>query len=121
MAIAAKKKVDSIKIVKDWQREVTDVVDQVATWTESHPSKPSVRRTTTTISEPELGVYDVPDLDVVFNGEFKEAITVEPIARNYPGRGHIDIIGWPTLRRVYLTPSASKSWEVYTASNIPLH
>jgi hypothetical protein len=121
MATATKKKTDTSAILALWERDVADIVDQVGDWLESHPAKPVVRRGVTTISEPELGQYEAPTLDAVFNGEVRDAVTVEPIARNYPGRGSVEVISWPKLRRVYLRKSSDQPWVVYTESNIPLH
>ena len=46
-------------------------------------------------------------------------LRVEPIARNYPGSGIVELYAWPTLNRVRLLQgSESTPWRVLTDSGI---
>lgn len=48
-------------------------------------------------------------------------LRVEPVARNFPGRGIVELYAWPTLRRVRLLPNNEQGvWRVLTDCGIYL-
>jgi hypothetical protein len=122
MATALKRPVSNPEeIQKKWIEDVNAIMNEISGWFSNHREKPAVRPSTNPITEAEIGTYTVPGLDVVFAADFRDAITVEPIGRNYPNKGVIDVISWPKLRRVYLAQESDGQWTIYTESNIPLH
>ncbi len=70
---------------------------------------------TDTIKEDALGAYTAPMLTIhAPDGERR----VEPIARNYPGLGIVELYAWPTAYRVRLIQQKAGEWRVLTASGI---
>ena len=71
------------------------------------------------IQEEPLGTYTVSVLTIhTPSGR----LILEPIARNYPGRGIVELFAWPTLFRVRLLRGEEDSdWQVRVDSGFILH
>ncbi len=107
-------------IKEQWVRDVSELTQQVQAWLEHHPAQPAIGLIDTRVSEFEFPRYGVNMIEVDFRDEGQ--ITLESPRRNYPGRGMVYLVAWPTLRKVRLIQDEqAKSWIVYTDSNIPLH
>ncbi len=119
MAVKTKPAVDLDLVKTQWISDVTSLIDQLEGWFRANKSATKVERSTVRIDEQKLGPYEVPALEADFGENY---ITVEPIGRNFPGRGIVQIQAWPYLRRVrLLTPdSPGEPWTVMTDSLIPL-
>ncbi len=102
----------------DWLRSLQDLQEQIKAWAAQEPDWTTEASETDTISEDALGNYKAPTLTIhAPDGELR----VEPIARNFPGRGIVEVYAWRTLRRVRLIPhEAPEKWRVLTDSGIYL-
>ena len=73
----------------------------------------------TNINEEGLGTYEAPVVTIYApDGR----LVLEPIARNFPGRGIVELYAWPTLFRVRLLLGESDTdWQVRVDSGFTLH
>ena len=71
------------------------------------------------IQEEPLGTYTVSVLTIhTHNGR----LMLEPVARNFPGRGIVEFYAWPTLFRVRLLRGEEDAdWQVRVDSGFTLH
>ena len=101
-----------------WLRTVNALADQLAEWVRQEPEWSFEETGTQDVEEPPLGRYAVSLWSIrTPDGE----VRLEPIARNYPGRGIVELFAWPTLYRVRLTEDASwGGWRIRTDSGISL-
>ena len=71
------------------------------------------------IEEEPLGTYTVPVLTICTPDGW---LILEPIARNFPGRGIVEFYAWPTLFRVrLLRGEEDTNWQVRVDSGFILH
>lgn len=117
MKTASKITVDTA-LRDEWLRTVTNLEHIIKEWVAQEPGWTTEAGETETIYEDALGDYTAPILTIHSpQGE----LHVEPIARNYPGQGIVEMYAWPTLRRVRLLPNdTSGEWRVLTDSGIYL-
>lgn len=101
----------------EWLDRATRLVDQVAGWAaaEGWP----VDRRTETITERQLGTYDLPA--VVLHAPAGD-VAVTPIGWAMIGRrgGRFDVEAEPTLSRVMLIGQPDHDWQIMTDSNVPI-
>lgn len=83
---------------------------QIKAWADQEPGWAFTAHEEREIKEAALGEYSVTVWKIQApDGE----VRLEPIARNHPERGIVEIHAWPTLRRVHLLPGGSDSdWRV---------
>lgn len=94
----------------EWLRTVEDLASQIAQWVAAEPGWSFEQIDTQEVEEVPLGKYTVSIWSIrTPEGE----VRLEPMARNYPGHGFLELYAWPTLRRVHLVPSESdRDWRV---------
>jgi hypothetical protein len=104
--------------MQEWDEAVASLLTQVEDWTIKIPKWDFTRFPAEERKE-EIGIYSVPVLEIKTpHGE----LTLEPLPRRAP-RDKISVYfqAWPTLYRVRLVyQTKDKTWEVLTASNVPL-
>jgi hypothetical protein len=106
-------------VLQDWEREVHDLAEQVSAWAQQEPEWVVGPPTPSIITEDKLGTYEAP---VVTIQTPAGRLILEPIARNFPGRGIVEFYAWPTLFRVRLLRGASDiDWHVRVDSGFILH
>ena len=121
---------DPDTITKEWVEIINALVQQISAWSSEEAWNVKIDRKQ--IDEGPFGVYDVPviTLEVPERKKFNSRwfrlpggrLILEPIARNFPGNGIVELYAYPTLYRVRLIlRSEMASWEVLTDSGIPLH
>ena len=117
MKTASKTLVDTA-LREQWIRTVTDLKQQIKSWVAQEQGWTTEAGETDKIYEDALGDYTAPMLTIHSpEGELR----VEPIARNYPGLGIVELYAWPTLRRVRLLPDKTLGqWRILTDSGIYL-
>lgn len=117
MKTAARAQVNTA-LREDWLRTLAALEETLQAWVAQEPGWATQAGETDTISEEALGDYQAPTLTIQApDGELR----VEPIARNFPGRGIVEVYAWPTLRRVRLLPDETQDqWRVLTDSGIYL-
>lgn len=117
MRTATKAPVD-IALRDAWLNTLDALEAQISAWVAGEPGWTVTQGETDTILEDALGEYMAPMLTIHSpDGELR----VEPIARNFPGRGIVELYAWPTLRRVHLLPDEMEGrWRVLTDSGIYL-
>jgi len=117
MKTAAPTPVDTA-LRNEWLKALAELEDTLSAWAVQEAGWTVMRGETDTISEDALGEYAAPMLIIYSpDGELR----VEPIARNFPGRGIVELYAWPTLRRVHLLPDEMEGrWRVLTDSGIYL-
>jgi hypothetical protein len=117
-------------ITDEWTGLVNALAEQISTWASEEAW--SVEKDQKQVDEGPFGVYKVPVLTLEvpdrrrFNSRWFRLpggrLILEPIARNFPGNGIVELYAYPTLYRVRLIlRSEAASWEVLTDSGIPLH
>lgn len=101
----------------DWLRSLAELEETLRAWVAQEPGWTTEAGETDTISEDALGEYTAPMLTIhAPDGELR----VEPIARNFPGRGIVEVYAWPTAYRVRLIQGKAGEWRVLTDSGIYL-
>ncbi len=104
--------------MQEWDEAVASLLTQVEDWVTKIP-KWDIIRFPAEAREEEMGIYSVPVVEIKTpHGE----LTLEPLPRRTP-RDEIRVYfkAWPTLYRVRLVyQPKDKTWEVVTASNVPL-
>lgn len=102
----------------EWVRSVEALADQVLEWVRLKPEWQADSENTDRSEEP-LGTYSVPVVTIhAPNGR----LILEPVARNFPGRGIVEFYAWPTLFRVRLLRGAEDTdWQVRVDSGFTLH
>lgn len=117
MKIASKTPVNT-DLRDKWLHKIEDLHTEIRQWVSQEPDWTTKLSKTESIYEDLLGEYTAPLLTIHSpEGELR----VEPIARNYPGRGIVELYAWPTLYRVRLTQAESEGdWRVRTDSGIYL-
>ena len=102
----------------EWVRSVEALANQVQEWVRLKPEWQTTSENTN-ISEEPLGTYSLP---VVTIHTPDGRLILEPIARNYPGRGIVELYAWPTLFRVRLLRGEEDAgWQVRVDSGFILH
>lgn len=105
-------------VQKQWAQDIRKLTDQVSEWMLQEPDW-IVEASSVSLSEESLGTYTVPVLTV---NTPSGRLVLEPIARNYPGRGIVELYAWPTLFRVRLLhDSRDSNWRVRVDSGFTLH
>ena len=101
----------------EWIDRVKTLTSQVRAWAEA--ADWSVHEDVKTITERQLGTYQLPVLRVrTSNGE----VHINPIALHIAGKGavgRIDLESFPSLNRVRLIGDET-GWVIMTDSNVPL-
>ena len=103
---------------QEWLDTVTVLKDQIKAWADQEPGWALTAQEEREITEVTLGEYSVTVWKLQTpDGE----VRLEPIARNYPGRGIVELYAWPTLYRVRLIRDEEwGGWRVRTDSGISL-
>jgi len=114
---AARTKVDPA-LREEWLGTITDLQYQIKAWASDEPGWSTSPGDDHQIQEALLGVYTVTNINIhTPDGR----LVLEPIARNYPGAGIIELYAWPTLYRVRLIRDTEwGGWRVRTDSGIYL-
>jgi len=101
----------------EWLRSLAALEETLQAWVVREPGWTTEAGETDTISEEALGDYQAPMLTIHSpDGELR----VEPVARNFPGRGIVELYAWPTAFRVRLIQAETGEWRVLTDSGIYL-
>ena len=118
MKTATAKPID-IALRDNWLRTIQQLEDQIKTWVYMGSDWSTEWSESREIEEELLGKYTVSVLTIhTPNGR----LILEPIARNYPGRGIVELFAWPTLFRVRLLRGEEDSdWQVRVDSGFILH
>jgi hypothetical protein len=105
-------------IRNEWVRSVEALANQVLEWVRLKPGWQADSENKD-ISEEPLGTYSIPIVTIhTPNGR----LVLEPIARNFPGRGIVEFYAWPTLFRVRLLRGEEDAdWQVRVDSGFILH
>ena len=117
MKTAAAKSVD-VSLRDDWLRTIQQLQDQIKTWVYMEAGWSTEWGESRKIEEETLDFYTVTDIHILTpSGK----LILEPIARNSPGRGIVELFAWPTLYRVRLLQDNDwGGWRVRTDSGIYL-
>jgi len=84
---------------QEWLDTVTALQRQIKAWADQEPGWAFAAHEEREIKEAALGEYSVTVWKIQTpDGEAR----LEPIARNFPGRGIVELYAWPTLYRVRL-------------------
>ncbi len=106
--MAMPEKVD-IDLRDQWLDSLTLLADKVSTWASQEKGWRVESTDTQSVSEELLGTYDVPVL-TIHTPEGR--LILEPIARNFPGSGIVELYAWPSLFRVrLLQDQPGDEWE----------
>ena len=118
MAATALKKVD-VSLREEWLQALQDLQNQIEAWVHQEPGWSAEWDEDHKIEEAPLGAYTVTPMNIQApNGR----LVLEPIARNYPGRGIVELYAWPTLFRVrLLRGDVDADWQVRVDSGFTLH
>lgn len=102
------KKVDTA-LREQWLESLKLLAGKVSTWATQEEGWRIESTDTLTVSEDLLGTYDVPVLTIhTPEGQ----LILEPIARNFPGSGIVELYAWPSLFRVrLLQDQPGDEWE----------
>ncbi len=118
MKTATLKKPD-VALRDGWMHTVTELEHQIKTWVSQEPDWTTSQGEDHQIEEDPLGVYTVTSLDI-YTPDGR--LVLEPIARNFPGRGIVELYAWPTLFRVrLLRDEHDADWQVRVDSGFVLH
>lgn len=118
MTTATSAKLDAF-LHDEWLRTIQELQNQIKTWVYMEPGWSTKWGEEHKIEEEPLGVYTVTDINIYTP---KGMLVVEPIARNYPSRGIVELYAWPTLFRVRLLRDESDAlWQVRVDSGFTLH
>lgn len=102
---------------QEWLNSTRELAYQLKAWVEQEPGWTMTSDEEIEIEEELLGTYSVSLWKIATPiGE----VRLEPIARNYPGRGIVELYAWPTLRRVRLLPGKKTTWQVRVDSGFNL-
>ncbi len=102
-----------------WLQTIDHLQNQIADWVRQEPGWVFEEDSSQEINEPPLGEYTVTTWRI---GTPSGEVRLEPIARNYPSRGIVELYAWPTAYRVRLIADAdSGDWQILTDSGIYLH
>ncbi len=102
-----------------WVQDVDDLVQQVAAWARQESGWKINSLTKKSIAEEGLGEYEAA---LVTLQTPDGSLILEPIARNFPGRGIVELYAWPTLFRVrLLRGEADTDWHIRVDSGFTLH
>ena len=114
-----KKRLDIDALRDDWAQSTQSLAEQVASWAQQEPGWRVDPFSTTSINEAPLGTYTV---SVVTIHTPRGRLVLEPIARNYPGTGIVELYAWPTLFRVrLLRGDLQEDWKIRVDSGFFLH
>ena len=115
--IAARAKVEPA-LREEWLDTVAGLQGQIKAWVYEEPGWTFTTQEEREIEEAALGKYPITVWKIQTpEGEAR----LEPIARNYPGQGIVELYAWPTLRRVHLLPGGSENdWRVRVDSGFNL-
>ncbi len=118
MAITALKKADA-SLCEEWLRTIQTLQSQIKTWAHMEAGWSTEWGEDHKIEEAPLGIYTVTAMNIhTPNG----MLVLEPIARNFPGRGIVEFYAWPTLFRVrLLRRHTDDDWQVRVDSGFILH
>lgn len=102
----------------EWLQTVKGLKGQIKGWLIYEPGWEIMETGTKEIAEVPLGQYTIP----IWRIQTPEGeVRLEPIARNYPGRGIVELFAWPTLYRVRLIQDDDwDGWRIRTDSGISL-
>lgn len=105
-----------IEMRDEWLQTVKGLKGQIKSWLFDEPDWEIMETETKEIAESPLGQYTIPIWSIQTpEGE----VRLEPIARNYPGRGVVELFAWPTLYRVRLIQDEDwGGWRIRTDSGI---
>jgi hypothetical protein len=117
MKTATRTEIDT-ELRDEWLRTLDALQNQIAEWVRQEPGWTLEEVETKEIEEAVLGRYTVSVGSILTpQGE----VRLEPLARNYPGRGIVELYAWPTLRRVrLLTSDTAGEWRVRVDSGFNL-
>jgi len=86
------------EVVREWQALVAQLTSQVRAWSEARGWR--VDEKTLTLTEEQLGTYEVPMLIMELA---QRQVLLEPIARRVIGaQGRVDLYSYPSMDRVML-------------------
>lgn len=112
----ARSSVDSA-LRQEWLSRTEELAHQIKAWVEQEPGWAMSPLEEQEIEEELLGIYSIALWEIA-TPEGK--VRLEPIARNYPGRGIVELYAWPTLRRVRLLPGKESTWQIRVDSGFSL-
>lgn len=109
----------NVSLLDEWLHTVEDLQNKIKTWVYMESDWSTEWEGSREIQEEPLGMYTVSVLTIhTPNGR----LILEPIARNYPGRGIVELFAWPTLFRVRLLRGEEDAdWQVRVDSGFILH
>jgi len=114
-----KKRLNIDALRDDWAQSTQSLAEQVASWAQQEPGWRVDPFTETDITEEPLGTYSAR---VVTIHTPSDRLVLEPIARNYPGTGIVELYAWPTLFRVRLMRGdLNENWKIRVDSGFFLH
>ncbi len=104
------------KLRENWMETIIKLTDQINAWSSQKPGWEFKPQEDQEIEEALLGKYRISTWKLETpDGQ----VRVEPIARNYPGAGLVELYAWPTLYRVRLVQNSEwGGWRVRTDSGI---
>ncbi len=95
---------------EQWLQSLKELVGEVSGWAIQQKGWHVESEAAQSVSEEALGTYDVPVL-TIHTPEGR--LILEPIARNFPGSGIVELYAWPSLFRVrLLQDQPGDEWEV---------
>ena len=99
-------------VIRDqWLEALKLLVDKVSAWASQEKGWRVNPVDTQSVSEEGLGTYSVPVL-TIHTPEGR--LVLEPIARNSPGSGIVELYAWPSLYRVrLLQDQPGGEWEAH--------
>ena len=117
MKTAALKEVD-VSLRDEWLHIVEELKRLIEFWIAEEPGWSTSEGEEHRLQEDPIGAYSVTSMDIHTP---EGRLVLEPIARNYPGRGIVELYAWPTLRRVHLLAGNDNSnWRVRVDSGFNL-
>lgn len=118
MKTATLEKLD-VSLRDGWLHTIEELQRQIKTWVSHEPGWSTSSGENHRIEEDPLGVYTVTSIDINTPGG---RLALEPIARNFPGRGIVELYAWPTLFRVrLLRGELDADWQIRVDSGFVLH
>jgi len=113
--VAARAEVDTA-LRQEWLDTVAGLQDQIKTWVSYEPGWSTSAGEDHHIEEGALGTYIAADINI---STPSGRLVLEPVGRNYPGAGVMELYAWPTLYRVRLVRDGMNGgWRVRTDSGI---
>lgn len=117
MRTATRAKVETA-LREEWLHTVLDLKNQIKIWASQEEGWTFTRHEEREVDEVPLGTYTVE----VWRLETPQGeVRLEPVARNFPGHGIVELYAWPTAYRVRLIQAQDDQWRVLTDSGIYLH